>query len=80
MDEGRVTALTLLDLSVAFETLDHSSITDLLATWYGIDSLALEWFVFYPSDRKQKMKLMDCLSSLAVVACGVPQGSILGPL
>ena len=80
MDEGRVTALTLLDLSAAFNTLDHSSITNLLSTWYGIDGIALDWFVSYLSDRKQKVKLMDCLSSPAKVACGVPQGSVLGPL
>ena len=75
MDEGRVNALTLLDLSAAFDTLDHSSITNLLSTWYGMDGIALDL-----SDRKQKVKLMDCLSSPAEVACGVPQGSILGAL
>ena len=80
MDEGRVTALTLLDLSAAFDTLDHSSITNLVSTWYGIDDIALDWFVSYLSDHKQKEKLMDCLSSPAEVACGVPQGSVLGPL
>ena len=79
MDEERVTTLTLLDLS-AFDTLDHSSITNLLSTWYGIDGIALDWFVSYLSDRKQKVKLMDCLSSPAEVACGVPQGSVLGQL
>ena len=52
MDEGRVTPLTLLYLSAAFDTLNHSSITNLLSTWYGI---ALDWFVSYLSDRKQKV-------------------------
>ena len=66
MDEGRITALTLLDLSAAFDTLDHSSITNLLSTWYGIDGIAVEWLVSYLSDRKQ-VKLMDCLSSPAEV-------------
>ena len=80
MDEGSVTALTLLDLSAAFDTLDHSSITNLLSTWYGIDGIALEWFVFYLSDCKQIVKLMDCCSSPVEVACGVPQGPVLGPL
>ena len=47
MDEGRVTALTQLDLSAAFDTLDHSSVTNLLSTWYGIDDIALDWFVSY---------------------------------
>ena len=72
MDEGRVTALTLLDLSAAFDTLDHSSMTNLLSTWYGSDGIALDWFVSYLSDLKHKVKLMECLSSPAEVACGVP--------
>ena len=80
IDEERVTAFTLLDLSAAFDTLDYSSITNLLSTWYGIDGIALDWFVSYLSDRKQKVKLMDCLSSPAEVACGVPQGFVFGPL
>ena len=57
MDEGRVAALTLLDLSAAFDTLDHNSITNLLSTWYGVDGIVLDWFVSYLSDRKQKVKL-----------------------
>ena len=65
MDEGRVTALTLLDLSAAFDALDHSSITNLLSTWYGIDCIDLDWFVSYLSDSKLKVKIMDCLSSPA---------------
>ena len=68
MGEGSVTALTLLDLSSAFDTLDHSCITNLLSTWYGIDGIAPEWFVSYLSDLKQKVRLMDCLSSPAGVA------------
>ena len=55
MDEERVTALTVLDISAAFDTLDHSSITNILSTWYGI---ALDWFVSYLSERKQKVKLI----------------------
>ena len=79
-DEGRATALTLLDLPAAFDTLDHSSITNLLSTWYGIDGINLDWFVSYLSDRKQKVKLMDCLSSPAEIACEVPEGSVPVPL
>ena len=80
MDKGSVTALTLLDLSAAFDTLNHRSITNLLSTWYGIDGIVLDWFVSYLSDRQKKVKLMDCLSSPAEVACGVPQRYVLGPL
>ena len=58
----------------------HSSVTDLSLSWYGIDAIALQWFVSYLSSRKQKVKLMDCSSSPAEVTCWVPRGSVLGPL
>ena len=77
-----VTELTLLDLSATFDTLDHSSITNLLSPWYGIDGITLDWFVSYLSDRKQKVKLMDCLSSrpTADIVDVVPQRSVFAPL
>ena len=40
MDKGEVTALTLLDLSVAFDTIDHATLTDRLSDWYGISGQA----------------------------------------
>ena len=49
--------------------------TNLLSTWYDIDSIAL--FVYYQSGRKQKVNLMDCLSN--PVTCEILQGSVLGP-
>ena len=52
MGKGSVTPLTLLDLSSAFDALDHISITDLLSTLYGIDGIALDWCVCYLSGRK----------------------------
>ena len=69
MDEGSVTALTLFDLSAAFDTLNHSSrpVTELLSPWYDIDGIALHWLVYYLSNRKQKVKLMKRLNSPADV-------------
>ena len=72
MDEGSVTSLTLFDLSAAFDTLDHSRITDLLSTWHAI---SFEWFVSYLSGRKEKVKLIDCLSSPAKSRVGFPKDS-----
>ena len=51
MDSGKTTALVLLDLSAAFDTLDHSSIIELLSSWYGISGTALNWVRSYLSNR-----------------------------
>ena len=48
MDNGKTTALVLLDLSAAVDTLDHSSIIELLSGWYGIPGTALNWVEMFP--------------------------------
>ena len=47
MDKGEVTALTLLDLSAAFDTIDHATLTNRLSDWYGISGQAQIWFSSY---------------------------------
>ena len=47
MEKGRVTALTLLDLSAAFDTIDHLTLFNRLSSWYGISGIALECFTSY---------------------------------
>ena len=80
MDKGRVTALTLLDLSAAFDTIDHNILLHRLQSWFGITGSALDWVASYLSERKQKIKLNGILSTDAYIPSGVPQGSVLGPL
>ena len=80
MDNGRVTALTLLDLSAAFDKINHSILMDRLSVWYGVSGRALSWFRSYLSGRHQRVKIGDCFSSPLNISCGVPQGSVLGPL
>ena len=80
MDNGKVTALTLLDLSAAFDTINHSILMDRLSVWYGVSGIALSWFRSYLSGRHQRVKIGDCFSSPLNISCGVPQGSVLGPL
>ena len=80
MDKGRVTTLTLLDLSAAFDTIDHDILFNRLDSWFGITGTALHWFEFYLSNRFQQVKLNNSLSSKAPLSFGVPQGSVLGPL
>ena len=80
MDAGRVTALTLLDLSAAFDTIDHTILLSRLDDWFGVTGKALNWFESYLTGRCQRIKIGDCLSSKADLKFGVPRGSVFGPL
>ena len=79
-DEKLVSLVTLLDLSAAFDTLDHSVLLHRLETTFGIHSLALSWFKSYLTERFQSVIIDGEMSSPSLLACGVPQGSVLGPV
>ena len=68
-----------LDFSKAFDTINHDILIHKLYN-YGIRGQALEWFRNYLQNRKQYVHLNGSNSSLKNINCGVPQGSILGPL
>ena len=78
IDKGKVTALTLL--SAAFDTIDHAILIKRLSLWYGISGTALSWFLSYLTGRHQTIKIANCFSAAFPTSCGVPQGSVLGPL
>ena len=80
MEKGRVTALVLLDLSAAFDTIDHLPLISRLSSWYGISSTALDWFTSYLSNRCQQVKIQDYISEAVYISFGVPKGSVLGPI
>ena len=73
------TLSVFLDLSKAFDTIDH----DILlykVEFYGIRGLALDWFKSYLYNRKQYVSYNGVQSESLSIHCGVPQGSVLGPL
>ena len=72
--------LVLLDLSSAFDNIDHINLFTVLGKHVGICDDALNLIVSYPSDRKQQVQIDNIMSDLASIICGVPQGSVLGPL
>jgi hypothetical protein len=79
MDSKKVVILVMLDLSSAFDTVNHRLLLSRLAT-LGISGDALAWFKNYLSNRSQSVALQGTLGSSRPVTMGVPQGSVLGPL
>ena len=80
MEAQKVTLLVLLDLSTAFDTVQHDTLLNRLKSRFGVDGKALEWFASYLADRTQRVSVNDGLSSAFPLRQGVPQGSCLGPL
>src|ERR1700722_12547913 len=79
IDKKEVTLLVLLDLSAAFDTVDHTILLNRLQK-IGITGLVYDWFSSYLTGRTQAV-FVDGVSSDSVnLTCGVPQGSVLGPI
>ena len=79
LETGKIPLAVFLDLSKAFDTIDHSILINKLH-YYGIRGAALDWFKSYLTNRKQTVMYKDQYSDEANIVTGVPQGSILGPL
>ena len=79
-DSGNVSLLNLLDLSAAFDTIDHSILLQRLEITFGVSGTALEWFKSYLSNRHQAVVIKGKKSSDHLLKYNVSQGSVLGPV
>ena len=80
MNSQHVTLLILLDLSAAFDTVDHSILLDRLTKGVCLQSKAHDWFRSYLSGWSQRVAIDESMSMELSLDCGVPQDSCLGPL
>ena len=79
IDKSQINGVVFIDLKKAFDTVDHSILIDKLRR-YGLNEQTLNYFTSYLENRSQRCFVNGHLSQKVSVRCGVPQGSILGPL
>ena len=79
IDNGRYGCGVFIDLQKAFDTVNHSILLKKLEH-YGIRGTALKWFTSYLTDGQQYVSVNGHCSNYLNITCGVPQGSVLGPL
>jgi len=77
---GHMSPLCLLDLTAAFDTLDHELLLLRLERQFGLCDTVLAWFRSYLSGRTFEVIFSSSTSSIVYIVCSVPPGSVLGPL
>ena len=77
-DRNQSLILLLLDISAAFDTINHDFLVSRLRRRFGICGKALDWFSSYLSGRRQFVRVNDMSSTSYLIGQGVPQGSVLG--
>lgn len=79
LDHGTSVILIMLDLSAAFDTIDHNILLKRFSHSYGIRGMAQAWFRSYLTDPHQCIEIENSVSEYMLMQFGVPQGSVLGP-
>ena len=80
MNCGKITLLVLLDLSAAFDTVDHSILLSRMNSYFGIGCVALDWFQSYLSGRTYCVRIDNVTSVTSQLKYGLQQGPVLGPI
>ena len=80
IDECSTVALLLLDMSAAFDTVDHTLLLKQLEEDYGFSGTVWHWFESYLTSRTCSVNINDAFSNMVCLLFGVPQGSIVGPI
>ena len=80
VDDCRVSQLVLLDLSAAFDMVDHQILLCVLSDCFGISNTAFNWFQSYLSERTQSFVRAGLATDCFPVTCRVSQGSVFGPI
>jgi hypothetical protein len=79
LDKGKAILLVLLDLSSAFDTIDHVVLVDRMQKEFGIAGSAISWFASYLENRTTRVCVLGEYSENHILKYGVPQGSVAGP-
>ena len=77
LDQDKVVALILLDISAAFDTVDHHRLLECFSSNYGLTGTVLKWMESYLSNRSQKVSVYNCESFTSQMEHGFPQGAVL---
>ena len=80
MDKGKINGVVFLDIRKAFDSINHKILLRKLKNQFGIHDIELKWFESYLTNREQVCLVNGHTSLPKKIRCGVPQGSILGPL
>ncbi|VVC35294.1 Reverse transcriptase domain [Cinara cedri] len=79
LDKGKKTLAIFLDLAKAFDMINHTELIRILSS-FGMKTSSIKWFTSYLFKRNQIVMINGILSEEREIICGVPQGSVLGPI